>query len=112
MQDNEMCGIPYTRPLKLFPSDGIVPRIPCTFIKDHGANCSWFALKAADDIELERLREQEREQEQAVLPAEVQKVLDDIQVGDFDAYLEILLSVAHGRKLALRSVRGFPRRVS
>jgi hypothetical protein len=29
--------------------------------------------------------------------------------GDFDPYLELILSTAHQRKLALRGVRGFPR---
>jgi len=32
-----------------------------------------------------------------------------IDRGDFDPYIELLLSALHQRKLALRGVRGFPR---
>ena len=101
----EMCGETYTRPPKLFPSDGLVPRIPCTFIENHGANHSWFALKISDDVALERLREV-----QVTLPASVQKLVDAIDRGDHDTYIEILLQRLHDRKRALRGVPGFSRR--
>jgi hypothetical protein len=35
--------------------------------------------------------------------------LGHINRGDFDPYIELLLSALHQRKLALRGVRGFPR---
>lgn len=35
--------------------------------------------------------------------------ITQIDRGDFDPYLEWILTAAHNRKLALRGVRGFPR---
>lgn len=109
MTDNEMCNEPYTRPLKLFPSDGLVVPVRCTFIKDHGANHSWFALEAADAEELEKL-----EADLAVvvdeLPKWVQEQIKRAEDGKYDPYLEIMLDTFHTRKNCLRGLPGFRRR--
>ena len=111
--DNEMCDEPYTRPAKLFPERGLVVPVRCTFLVNHGANHSWFALKVADDQALEelaRINAQELRATEQRLPAHIQKFLDGIEDGEVDSYLEILLNRLHSRKLFLRNVPGFGRR--
>jgi hypothetical protein len=108
-----MCDEPYTRPLRLFPSDGLVVPVRCTFIENHGANHSWYALQVADETELEKLRTK-RHEEAALdveddLPAEVASLTLEIEAGEYDPYLEILLAYLHDRKKCLRGVKGFTR---
>jgi hypothetical protein len=108
--DNEMCNEPYTRPLRLFPSDGLVVPVRCTFLKDHGANHSWYALQASDEAALEA----KRRARGSDLPPHIATLIQEIEDGQHDPYIEALLDALHGRKLCRRGVAGFrtPRRVS
>ncbi len=111
MSDNDICSAPYTRPLKLFPNDGLVVPVPCTFLQGHGANHSWFALKHADDMELEKLRAARRDGE-TDLPPHITSLLQESENGDHDRYIEVLLAYLHDRKRCRRGVAGFARRTS
>jgi len=116
--DNEMCNEPYTRPLRLFPSDDLVVPVRCSFIKDHGANHSWYALMVADETELEKLDAERRaardlgaagSHEGSDLPPEILQLTFEIENGEHDDYIEILLAYLHDRKRCRRGVKGFPR---
>lgn len=106
-----MCNEPYTRPLRLFPNDGLVIPVRCTFLVDHGANHSWYALKISDDAALETLRE-EREAGESDLPAHIVDFITEVEAGEHDPYIEALLAALHDRKRCRRGVAGFrsPRR--
>lgn len=107
--DNEMCNEPYTRPLRLFPNDGLVVPVRCTFIKDHGANCSWYALQTSDEAALDKLKEARVESCGQDLPPHILNLRQEIEDGKHDPYLETLLDALHGRKHARRGTPGFRR---
>lgn len=113
VQTVQMCTAKYTRPLELFPADGLVVPIPCTFIEGHGANHSFFALEHEDAIALEELRARKRQEKEELahqLPYEVQQILNGFDDGQLDPYIEIILARGHDRKRFLRGVPGFGRR--
>lgn len=86
-----ICREAYQRP------DGTI--LICSYLDGHpNPNHSWFAAKVQDDYE---------KAEQVDLPSDVETLVTNIQAGKADPYLEIILSVCHNRKRALRNVPGF-----
>jgi hypothetical protein len=73
--------------------------VPCTFLNDHDGPHSWQDF--ADAIAPPK----------AVASAkEAMDLASRILDGDFDVYVELLLTAGHDRKKALRNTAGFPRR--
>lgn len=103
-----MCGAIYTRPNEVVFSG---PRVVmCTFFKGHNGDCSWKALLKADEEAAEEIREM-REAANAdddPAPTPIRDVLDGLNEGKFDPYIEAILAAGHSRKRALRGVREFP----
>jgi hypothetical protein len=90
-----LCGIGYQRP------DGAL--VKCTYLAGHpdpAVRCSWFGVKAQDNVDEERTD---------YTPQAVQAVLDALVGGDLDPYVEAILAAGHARKRMLRGERGFVR---
>ncbi len=93
MQAPQFCKIP-------FRSLGDVQiSVECTFLADHDGPHSWqdYADATAPP-------------KQAASSREAMDLASRILDGDFDAYIELLLTAGHDRKKALRNTPGFPRR--
>lgn len=98
----DLCGEPYDRS----PEDS---PLKCQYIKDHPSeNHSWFAVKMSDDHWRAQQRLSTLTRMQAPiddLPMDIQKILDFVNEGLYDPYLEALLAAGHSRKRRLRGVR-------
>lgn len=93
--NSKQCEATYTRVV-----DGEVQHVRCTYISEHKARHSWMTLQAQDELS------------QNVVQIDrplMTTVLSSIHDGEYDAYLEAILAVAHERKRALRGVRTFDR---
>lgn len=98
----QLCETRYNRPHQLDPK---AEKLFCQYIKDHPVDRhSWFAIKTCDDAELARLVKQDAGcyDDQ---PVELQAILDAINRGDADKYLEAILAAGHSRKRLLRGVK-------
>jgi hypothetical protein len=77
--------------------------IPCTYVRGHPTpRHSWETLRLQDAAD------------KAVhtfsmkgVPSDVEALLVNINHGNADAYLEVILAVTHNRKRALRNTPGF-----
>lgn len=82
----------------------------CQFVSGHDGDCSWEVIRKADDAKTEvqvpvvDLTEVDDSMERTVVA-----IVNGIDNGAFDPYLEIILASGHDRKRALRGVRMFPR---
>lgn len=82
----------------------------CQFRTNHDGDHSWEEIKRADDaaeqveVPLVEMPETDDTMEQNVVV-----IVNAIDRGAFDAYLEVILASAHDRKRTLRGVRLFPR---
>jgi len=89
----QLCGMGYQRP------DGSVVR--CTYIAGHPDpmdRCSWFGVKAQDEVDAEK-------GDTDYTPTVIQALLDAMLAGDLDPYIEAVLAAGHTRKRALRGER-------
>jgi hypothetical protein len=73
--------------------------IPCTYLNDHAGEHSWqdYADAVAQPVNVASSRE-------------AMDLASRILDGDFDVYVELILTAGHDRKKALRNTAGFPRR--
>lgn len=98
-----LCGAVYRRPEALYPE---VVTMTCQYIEGHPSDRhSWFAVNEQDDFDAEAARQRADAQQGDGV---VSEFLTRIEYGNYDSYLEAILSAAHNRKRALRGVRGFP----
>lgn len=99
-----MCPLIYDRILP----DSLEPEhVRCTYIEGHNARCSWETLKVIDDAAREHVEEQRGD-----APVELSRMLQLIEQGKYDRYLELILAVGHDRKRTRRKTFGFPRRTA
>jgi hypothetical protein len=80
----------------------------CQYIKDHPSERhSWFAIAEQDAFD--DAAAAQREDAIQAGDAEVKNILDRIDLGYYDSYIEAFLAGFHNRKRTIRNVRGFPR---
>lgn len=98
----DMCGAAYRRDEVI--DFGGARLVLCSYVKDHVGSHSWSALKMKDEEDIAAAVKDEDDE----TPFVIQDILDGLQKGIFDPYIEAILAAGHSRKRALRGVRGFP----
>lgn len=101
----QQCPAVYDR---IRPGDLAPEHIRCTYIDGHEANHSFRTLELTDETERDELRRASAVTV-AAAPSAVQEFVGQIEDGDLDRFLELILSAAHDRKRTRRGAAGFPR---
>lgn len=87
----------------------------CQYTASHGGVHSWGEIFAADSLtETQVIAQREAVAKVVTQPpvngtAAVTDFIEGIENGEYDPYLEAILSAGHNRKRTLRGVRLFPR---
>lgn len=100
----ELCGKTYVR-----VQGDEREYLKCQYIDGHPIDRhSWYAIAEQDIVDAEKRKVEEQRQKAEAGDGTVKEVLEQIEAGLWDSYIEVMLSALHDRKRALRNVRGFP----